>query len=545
MNRNDHRRDGLGTLELIEESVHLLRLSPGRVLTYYYLGSLPFILGLLYFWAAMSRSVSAEEQCAPAALGMAFLFAWMKTWQAVFARGLRVQLAGRESPRLPFLDWLRIGVSQTAIHATGLFLLPVALVLTFPFGWIYAFYQNATALGDDTEARRLTARAWMQATLWPAQNHCVLLVLSVFGLVVFLDVAIGLAQIPLLLKALLGIESAFSRSYWTFLNSTFLAAVFGVAYLCLDPLFKAIYVLRCFYGESRRTGEDLKAELRRLGPKMRAAAVLALVLGALVVLAAPAAAAQSSSVPPDRLDRAIDEVIAQPEYQWRLPREHRLEEASHGWLADAMKGLRNLGRTAKKWARAAARFVRETLEWLDEKFFGKRQPAEPGAVGHGVWKVSLQLLVGTLLALVAGTAAIFFWRAWKGRRRTTEAVSQAVGPVPDLADENVVASQLPEDEWLKLAGDLMGKGEMRLALRAFYLANLAHLARREMITVAKFKSNRDYAQELRRRARAWPEVQTAFAQNVTIFDRVWYGLHEVTADVLQLFQVNFEKIRTC
>ena len=115
--------------------------------------------------------------------------------------------------------------------------------------------------------------------------------------------------------------------------------------------------------------------------------------------------------------------------------------------------------------------------------------------------------------------------------------------VPDIADENVIASQLPEDDWLRLARELMGRGELRLALRALYLAGLAHLAQREMIRVAKFKSNRDYEQELRRRARALPELQAAFAENVGIFDRVWYGLHEVTQEALQRFQINLEKIK--
>ena len=91
----------------------------------------------------------------------------------------------------------------------------------------------------------------------------------------------------------------------------------------------------------------------------------------------------------------------------------------------------------------------------------------------------------------------------------------------------------------------MGKGELRLALRALYLAGLAHLAQRDMIRVAKFKSNRDYERELRRRARALPELQAAFAENVGIFDRVWYGLHDVTQESLQRFQMNLEKIKAC
>ena len=117
--------------------------------------------------------------------------------------------------------------------------------------------------------------------------------------------------------------------------------------------------------------------------------------------------------------------------------------------------------------------------------------------------------------------------------------------VPDLADENVTASQLPEDDWLRLARELLSKGELRFALRALYLASLAHLAQRDMISLAKFKSNRDYEQELRRRARALPDLQDAFAENVGIFDRVWYGLHDVTREALQRFQINLEKIQAC
>ena len=118
-------------------------------------------------------------------------------------------------------------------------------------------------------------------------------------------------------------------------------------------------------------------------------------------------------------------------------------------------------------------------------------------------------------------------------------------PLPDLADETVTASQLPENEWLKLARDLMGKGELRLALRALYLASLAHLAQRELIRIARFKSNRDYEQELRRRARALPELQAAFTDNTSLFDRAWYGLHDVTQEVLQRFQANLERIKAC
>ena len=124
-------------------------------------------------------------------------------------------------------------------------------------------------------------------------------------------------------------------------------------------------------------------------------------------------------------------------------------------------------------------------------------------------------------------------------------VAAAVSATPDLNDENIAADQLPEEGWLKMAREMIAQGNLRLALRAFYLAGLANLAARQMIAIASFKSNREYETELRRRARALPVVQNAFSQNVAAFDRAWYGLHEVTQEALQQFQTNLEQIRAC
>jgi len=114
-----------------------------------------------------------------------------------------------------------------------------------------------------------------------------------------------------------------------------------------------------------------------------------------------------------------------------------------------------------------------------------------------------------------------------------------------LADENVLASQLPEEEWLKLAREQADRGDLRLALRALYLAGLAHLAARELVSLARFKSNRDYQLEVTRRARAQLELRRAFEENVAEFDRVWYGLYTVSHEAYARFHANLERMRAC
>ena len=49
MNRKVQRRKGKPAVELIEEAVHLLRRSARTSAHPYYAGSLPFLLGFLYF----------------------------------------------------------------------------------------------------------------------------------------------------------------------------------------------------------------------------------------------------------------------------------------------------------------------------------------------------------------------------------------------------------------------------------------------------------------------------------------------------------------
>jgi hypothetical protein len=251
--------------------------------------------------------------------------------------------------------------------------------------------------------------------------------------------------------------------------------------------------------------------------------------------------------PPD-LDRSIEQVLDRREFNWRLPRERAVEDDSQkGVFAGFMDGLIA---TLRSWAKAIGsgikavwRWVGEAIDWLREKILGKNAKApQEGSAGTD-WMVSLQGLIFVLLVLAACAVAILFYRTWRRRGSRKEIESVSVAAIPNVADDNVSASQLPEDDWLRLARELMGKGELRLALRAFYLAGLAHLARREMIRVAKFKSNRDYEHELRRRARALPELQAAFSENVGIFDHAWYGLHDVTHEALQRFQNNLEKIK--
>src|SRR5262249_6965086 len=118
-----------------------------------------------------------------------------------------------------------------------------------------------------------------------------------------------------------------------------------------------------------------------------------------------------------------------------------------------------------------------------------------------------------------------------------------VAAVPDLRSEDVVADQLPEDEWLVLARKLLEEGDLRLALRALFMGSLALLGHRQWISIARFKANREYLLELVRRAHEHVDLQQTFSENIRMFERVWYGKHEATHDVYQNFLDNVDRMK--
>ena len=545
---------GLGPVELIDQAFHLLRLQPVSALATYYLGAAPFVLGLLFFWSDMSRGAFAEGRLAPEAGGLVALFFWMNTWQALFVRQLRAQLVDEPAAPLSFSRFCHVAGRQAILQPSGLFLIPMALLLLFPIGWVYAFYQNVTALEatDDYHFSELFRKALKQSAVWPLQNNYVVFLFKGFGLFVALNIVSALLLIPYLLSALLGIETPFVQSQTIFLNTTFLAAVLALTYLCVDPVVKAVYLLRCFYGESRQSGEDLKAEFRLYSAKVQRAAIL--MAAAMIWFVVPALPDEVNQSPPqsgisdrlkpglqtepvevNNLNRAIDQVLKHPEYTWRLPREKAPQQQKKGIIARSVEKILD---TLTGWGKAVQNAVKRFMKWLT-----RGQLAQPGQAGGGQWIYGVRGLIFLLLLMIVLLLGLLLFRLWRNRDATFATVSaQPLSAAPNLDDEETSADQLPEEGWITLASDLLGRGELRLALRAFYLASLAHLAQRSLITLARFKSNRDYERELARRAHALPETMTLFTENVSMFDRTWYGTHEVSASLIDQFRRNVERI---
>ena len=430
-------------------------------------------------------------------------------------------------------------------QARGVLALPLAAIVTLPFGWVYGYYQNLSVIGSGPE---MSKEARAIARHWPAQNHLGLLFLSVAAIAVWVNCLTSFYVLPWLANRLLGVDNIFGLQGWSVINSTFFAAIAALTWLAIDPLVKAFYVLRVFYARGRQSGEDLRGELRQIrrwrareGGARASTAVMTMLLMILAV-AAPQkthAATQDGSagqtapvVTSESLDQALDGVLKRREFQWRLrPLPQEISKENEGALRRFMReGVEMIEETIESVRRAWNAFER----WLDG-LGGKQKPSRSAArssgnLNTGAARVLLYVLLGALLVvLLVGLVQIF-------RRRPVSKNAAIAGQAahvgrPDLQDESTHAAQMPTDGWLALAKEQIEKGDWRLALRALYLATLARYAAEGLLTLAKHKTNLDYERELRRRALLNPERVVPFSGKRRVFESVWYG-REIASEVV-------------
>jgi hypothetical protein len=343
------------------------------------------------------------------------------------------------------------------------------------------------------------------------------------------------------LQKYFGIESMFTLSGSHVINTTFWVVTIGISYICMNPLVKTVYVLRCFYGAALKSGDDLKTELKTLMPGRSSVVIGLFVVALLVGSPIPSIATQTRFTSPQALDRSIDEVMAQREFTWRMPRELTAEDekAPKGPIASVVAWvIDKLGQGIK----AVTSWIDKLMDWLIDLLPSGDQRA---ASSDANWISSVRVAVFVLLIGLLGALVYILWRSWM-RRQTAlaEMVAAAVESTPNLEDDDTTADDLPVNQWLELAHDLTARGSWRLALRAFYLATLANLADAELITIEKFKSNREYENELHRRAHQKAALLKAFSKSSEVFERVWYGMYEIKRPDLDHFAAIQKRMMT-
>jgi len=534
-----------GCLDLIERAFHLLRCSPLSVPALYYLGAVPFVLGLLFFLTDMLASPFAASRCIGGSLGLGAAYIWMRVWQSLFCLRLGDILMNRVPQRIT-VNWVfRQVYLHTAYAAWGLLLVPVSVLIMIPFAWVFAWVNNLCIVDLTKNIPGEAASIAFSATMpWPKQNHYLISVLSLFCGFVFFNIVSFLVAFPGLLKSLAGVETQFTQSMHWVASTTFWSMAVALTYLVVDPLVKAVYLSRFYSCESIRSGEDLLAELKRR-PVLRGRSLGRLAMLLLFFLTAPPVLAEndvlivepSAGVDATALDTSIERVMQRPEFTWRMPRDFAPEQDKApgffaGFLDSVFKWMKQTGRTFFK-------SLRSFLMWLHEKFGSHKFPGKHGTFSPEIFRQLAILLLLVFSGILLGYAIKLF----RSRRRPKSIADSAV-PLPiDLESESVTASLLEEDEWIALAREMVQAGELRKAVRAWFLAGLALLSREELVVIFQSKSNMEYRRELVRRARRYSDVIPGFTQSISVFERAWYGIRPVTMEEIGQMEQYMEGMR--
>ncbi len=524
-----------GPIDVLESAVGVLRQAGLSTLVLHWAGSVPFALALLVFWKQVENPRLSDARCALDALALSIALIWMSCWRAVFAGRVRRQLNGNSAGSRTRAELFRLIVVQSLACGTKLVVLPLTALIVFPLPGVIAFYRNLATLADrqEMDARTTFARARQLARVQPEMSWLTIPLLLFLGLVVCLNMVVVIGSAPQLIRILTGYESTFSRSGLYFLtNPMFMMLVFCSTWILFDPFAQTVYCLRCYQAEARETGEDVRAGIRRLRENLQAPVAAVLAILALIAIALPCRA----DVPPATLQKAAETAARAAEYNWRLPPPPG-PMRNTPWIVSVTDRILA---SIRSFTDAVGRLLDRFFSWLLDKV-----GAGPEQQGGALPVRGMHWTIYALLALVVLAGVVVAIRMVRAKRaQEAEDAAGEAAPAIRLDAEDLTADRLPEEEWLALAERALAEQNLRLALRAFYLASLAWMGRSEYISIHAGKTNREYELELKRRLRTFPEARALFGANVTAFERAWYGLHEVAAEEIGEFRARMGQMKS-
>jgi hypothetical protein len=166
---------------------------------------------------------------------------------------------------------------------------------------------------------------------------------------------------------------------------------------------------------------------------------------------------------------------------------------------------------------ALTRLMKQFLEWF-RNLFPKPKPFSPGSAGI-LTQIAQVVVIVIALAVLAFVVRLFLPRLLRNRRPRKETKQQARIVLGEKLEPDQSATDLLSD-----AEALARQGELRKAIRKAYIALLVELGDRKIISLAQYKTNRDYLRAVR-------EVQPLYGdvkQLTDIFEQHWYGLAHAT-----------------
>jgi hypothetical protein len=186
--------------------------------------------------------------------------------------------------------------------------------------------------------------------------------------------------------------------------------------------------------------------------------------------------------------RKLAEILQRPEYARKIKRENAL-----------------------------SRLMDRFLKWLRD-LLPKPQPISSGSAGV-ISKTAQIFVIALALGVLAFVLKLFLPRMLRSRRPKKKGKARARIVLGERLEPDQSALDL-----LSEAEALARRGELRAAIRKAYIALLVELGERKIISLAQYKTNRDYLRAVREVEPLYGNVK----QLTDSFERHWYGLAQAT-----------------
>lgn len=547
------KRNRLNPLEALERGFALFQLTFTREAWRYYTGAAPLVLCFIPIWVVDGQIQISEGALLLQAVLLAGAYLLRTRMVASYVQRVRERAFG-VPPSKP------AGVAAQAA-AIGRLLawkitLSAAALATLPIvpaaSWFYGACQFATLEAQEDAAERHSFGGCLAlSTQWFGGGLLLFLMLFPLWIAVWLNGFILAMVLPALLRSIFGVKTLLSTQmglYSLLQSSAFWLSLFAGAWLALDPIVKCTFIAVYQHLRSRREGDDLRGALASLPREQEKKAELIAasrpggraMLASIVILAITLLGASKTArarAPRVSLNRSSAETEAGSANQARVEKlrlalEEESQRALYRWHdAEHTSPPTWLDKLLSKIGHAIQRAWNAFGDWL-RKLWPRGLTSTDKGGGWRLKDIALWLALVLVLTLGVGVSLI-----WLRRRREAAQISVPIATAPLLDLSNaVVASERSENEWFALAERLEGEGQLRLALRAAYLALLAGLAQREWLTIRRDRTNREYLDEFSRRWRRRPqaavdvqlEIPEKFRSSLRQFDRVWYGSYGLT-----------------
>lgn len=158
---------------------------------------------------------------------------------------------------------------------------------------------------------------------------------------------------------------------------------------------------------------------------------------------------------------------------------------------------------------------------------GDRSPSTSGGGGSAIVWLLLAVAVAVLLAMVVRTIATRV-----RDRDVDDDVESGDGEEIVLLDAALIDPDNSPADWRSRSQRHRADGELRDALRCEYRALVGDLARRSLLDEIPGRTTGEERAQLRRTT---PVVTQPFGAAADMFDTVWYGSTDATAEMLERF----------